>query len=92
MIKRVVGLNVFRYISRLSSSIHSLRNPVDQFRNCQFNKNQPNPFHTEKRIIQNEKSDITLISRPALHGDHCTIGIIMGSGSRHGINMPSGKF
>ena len=55
---------------------------------------KPDPFRTEKLVIEapGSTSGIKLITRSALHGDYCTIGVIIPTGSRHAINMPSGKF
>lgn len=90
MLRRIVSRLFLRPAVRCN---HALRNPVEEFRNCQFVTNQPNPFHTEKRVVSggDGMTDITVITRPAIHGDHCTIGIMIPSGSRNGINMPSGN-
>ena len=53
---------------------------------------EPDPFRTEKVVLEaaGSTSGIKLITRSALHGDYCTIGVIIPTGSRHAINMPSG--
>jgi len=88
MLRRLASRVLIRHAIRPN---YSLRTPIEEFRNCEFVTNQPNPFHTEKRVVSGSP-DITVITRPALHGAHCTIGIIIPSGSRNGINMPSGNF
>ena len=74
---------------------HALRTPVEGFDQLKFVTEQPNPFHTEQSKVtlnteQYGTKSIKLITRPALHGIYCTIGLVLGAGSRYAGDLPAG--
>ena len=44
----------------------------------------------ENRILSAEASDVNLYSRSALHGNYCTIAIILRAGARNTVDIPNG--
>ena len=56
-----------------------------------FSSNQPNPFYTETTVFKSGSiNNLRLVARPALHGKFCTVGILVGTGSRQGEMAPGG--
>jgi len=56
-----------------------------------FSSDQPNPFYTETTVFKSGSiNNLRLVARPALHGKFCTVGILVGTGSRQGEMAPGG--
>ena len=56
-----------------------------------FSSDQPNPFYTETTVLKSGSiNNLRLVARPALHGKFCTVGILVGTGSRQGEMAPGG--
>jgi len=70
---------------------HSLRTPRPEYSQLNFSSDQPNPFYTETTILKSESIDnLRLVARPAVHGKYCTVGILVGTGSRQAELAPGG--